>query len=235
MSDLDANSMTDPRAQVLGRGVRLLVATGNRHKLDEISAVLEGEGVTVVGTEIFAAAGHEIPPPPVEDGETFLANATIKARAYAEAVATLAADERPDFVLADDSGLCVDALGGAPGVHSSRYAGEDATDSANNAKLLAALEGVPTPDRSAAFHCVMVVVRPGSDASSAPPLIVTEGRCPGAIVERASGDAGFGYDPLFFYPPAGTTFAELSPAEKNRVSHRGRALAELPGRIREIA
>lgn len=189
----------------------LTVATSNPHKVDEISAVLGQIGIACLPMQ---AAGV---PEPVEDGATFEENARIKARAYAKALGCV--------VLADDSGLEVDALGGAPGVHSARYAGVGATraerDAANNAKLLRELAGVPHARRTARFVCVLCVARPdGSIVAEA------RGHFEGWIGEAPRGANGFGYDPLLVLED-GRTSAELTPAEKNARSHRGNALREL--------
>jgi XTP/dITP diphosphohydrolase len=182
---------------------RILVATGNRHKIDEIRAILAPAGVLAVGP-------HEIGgiPAVVEDGETFAANATKKARSVALATGWP--------VLADDSGLEVLALAGAPGVRSARYAGEGADDGANTAKLLRAMSGVT--DRRARFVCVVAVARADGTVEC------TEGQVPGQIITVPRGRQGFGYDPVFVPDGYAHTFAELDPAEKNRISHRASAL-----------
>ncbi|MBW2095098.1 MAG: XTP/dITP diphosphatase, partial [Deltaproteobacteria bacterium] len=149
--------------------------------------------------------------PVVEDGETFEDNAVIKARHTARILGLPA--------IADDSGLEVAALGGAPGVRSARYAGETASDHERNLKLLDALAEVE--DRGARFVCVLAIAVPRG------PALLYEGICEGSITREMRGNNGFGYDPVFYYPPFGKTFAELSPDEKNRVSHRGKALLEL--------
>ena len=210
----------------------LLVGSGNPHKLEEIAARLKASGaiLRVVGTEILPRF-VEID----ETGDTFHANAELKARGYAAATLELPASERPTFVVADDSGLCVDALDGAPGVYSARYAGDDADDAANHAKLLGALAEVPDADRTATFHCVMACLRlPPSGSIADAPVRFTEGRCPGTILRTQRGARGFGYDPLFFYPPLERSYAELTGAEKNEISHRGRALDSLPTLLTEL-
>ena len=187
---------------------KITIATSNPHKVDEISATLGLLGITCV------ALGRTDIPEPEEDGATFEENARIKAVAYARALG--------ETVLADDSGLEVDALGGAPGVHSARYAGIGATreerDRANNAKLLAALESVPDALRTARFVCVLSIAR-------ADGTIVAESRgtFEGVIGRAPRGTNGFGYDPLLILED-GRTSAELSSAEKNARSHRGNAL-----------
>jgi len=183
----------------------LVVATRNAGKLREIRHLLEGEGVRVLGLDAFPAL-----PEVIEDGATFAANAAKKA----ETIARLTG--RP--CLADDSGLVVDALHGAPGVHSARYAGTPGDDAANNARLLRELAQVPAGQRQAAFCCVMALCRPGRETT------LFEGRVDGHILHAPRGDGGFGYDPLFLVAGADRTMAELSLAEKNRISHRGQAL-----------
>ena len=190
-------------------GRRIVVATGNLGKIEEIRGALDFPGWT------FVSAGEIGPWPDVpETGETFVDNALIKARAAVELYGLRA--------LADDSGLEVDALGGAPGVRSSRYAGENATDADNNAKLLAALGGIPDEGRTARFRCVMALV--DTDGS----VVTAQGVCEGRIGVTATGEGGFGYDPLFLPAAApGRTMAQLSLPEKNAISHRGAALRAL--------
>ncbi len=190
---------------------RIVLASGNAKKLSELSALLDDLGVTVVPQRELGVADAD------ETGTTLLENATIKARHAAVATGLPA--------IADDSGIIVDALDGAPGVYSARFAGPDASDADNNAKLLRELAG--TTDRSAHYQCVIVFVREAGD----PEPIVCDGRWDGAILEAPRGHNGFGYDPLFFVPTHGCSAAELDPAEKNRISHRGQALAELKRRI----
>ena len=190
------------------RPAKVVLATRNQGKIRELSALLAPLGVTVVGLADFPDIG-EIP----ETGDTFLENARIKARAVCRATGLVS--------LADDSGLCVDALSGAPGVYSARYAGENATDAANNAKLLAALAHVPDPARTCRFVSVVVAASPDGRELAA------EGAWEGRVAASPSGEGGFGYDPLFFDPTAGQTAAELTPAAKNARSHRGKALAGL--------
>jgi XTP/dITP diphosphohydrolase len=187
-----------------------VLATANRGKVEELSALLAAAGVDL---RVTAAAELGVTSPP-ETGATFIENALIKAR-HAARITGLPA-------IADDSGLVVGALGGAPGVRSARFAGERADDAANIAKLLAAL-AAPALDRTAVFHCALVALR---DADEAAPLIAT-GSWPGQIALAPRGGHGFGYDPVFFDPKLGRTAAELEAAEKNRVSHRGAALRRL--------
>jgi XTP/dITP diphosphohydrolase len=183
--------------------MQLLIATRNRHKLDEIRAIFR-----VKGLELASAADFPQAPEVVEDGDTFEANAVKKAVALARATGL--------WTLADDSGLEVDALGGAPGVISARYAGEPVDPAANNRKLLLALSG--RSDRRARFRCAIALASPSGTART------VLGDCEGAIALGPRGDGGFGYDPLFV--PAGhqETFAEMDAGRKNLISHRGRAL-----------
>jgi len=206
----------------------LLVGTANRHKVAEITAVLSGlvlpsgRPLSIVGAEALRSGD-----PVEESGTTFEENARLKALQYAARALRLPAGQRPRWVVADDSGLSVDALDGAPGVRSARYAGVGATDRDNNRKLLEALKDVPANQRGALFvctiACVEVVDREG--ALSAMVAFVAEGHRRGQILLEERGTGGFGYDPLFLVPELGKTFAELSQEEKNGESHRGHALA----------
>ena len=193
---------------------KLILATRNKDKLKEIQALLSDLDIDIVSLDEAENAPHV-----VEDGKTFMENAFKKAKVIAEATGIMA--------LADDSGLEVDALDGAPGVYSARYSGENASDASNNEKLLADLEGVPAGKRSARFSCVIVVYHPSGR------WISTEDKCEGEITEKSIGDRGFGYDPVFYLPSLNCTMAQLSAEEKNRLSHRGKALeklkSELPG------
>ena len=196
---------------------KLVLASNNPGKLGEIRALLAPLEIGVV------TQGELGIPEAEEPHETFLENALAKAR-HASAAAGLAA-------LADDSGLCVAALGGEPGVHSAYYAGREgareARDARNNSRLLAQLEG--RADRGAHYTCVMVLLRRGDD----PEPVVAQGRWHGSISREARGAGGFGYDPLFLIPGLGKTAAELGPEEKNRISHRGIALARLIAKLRD--
>ena len=187
---------------------RLVVATANPGKLREFRQLLAG-----VATELVSQTELGVPSPP-ETESTFVGNALLKAR-HAAGLSGCPA-------LADDSGLEVDALGGAPGVRSARYAGDGADDAANNARLLSELEGVPDP-RRARYRAVIVLVRDADD----PEPLVAEGVWEGRIAHRLRGDGGFGYDPLFLVGDGERTAAELDPAEKNRISHRALALQRL--------
>lgn len=199
--------------------MRLLFASSNPHKVDEVRAILEPLGFDVMGLGQFP----HVPAEPVEDGNTFEANARIKAQYYALATA--------QFCLADDSGLEVDALGGAPGVHSARYAGVGETrarrDAANNAKLLAKLKNIPPDRRTARFVCAMCLAD-----SSGRILHETRGTFPGVITDCPAGTNGFGYDPLLYLPDAGCTSAQLDPMQKNARSHRGQAARAMADWIR---
>ena len=187
----------------------LVAATGNPGKLVELERLLAGIGWEVVAQ---SALGVESPP---EDGLTFVENAIIKARHAA------ARSGRP--ALADDSGLVVDALGGAPGVRSARYAGEGSDDAANNEKLVRELSGVPAEERTARFECAVVWMRNPYD----PVPLIARGTWAGRVLDAPRGTNGFGYDPLFLDPAAGLTAAELSPERKDALSHRGKALRAL--------
>ncbi len=187
---------------------KVVFASGNRGKLAEVERLLADYDIEVVSQSSLGIEGA------VEDGKTFAANSLIKAR-HAAARSGLPA-------IADDSGLAVDALDGAPGVYSARYAGPDATDADNIDKLLSALAGVAGGQRRAAFHCAASFV----DPAGGEPLVV-QGVWPGRILEARQGDGGFGYDPVFFDPVSGKSAALMSAAEKNAVSHRGQALAAL--------
>ena len=191
----------------------LLLASHNRGKLVELRALLADVPVSLVSLET-ALPGQ---PQAVEDGETFLDNARIKARAAAKATVMV--------TLAEDAGLEVDALGGRPGVRSARFAGEEATDAANNAALLEALREVEDDQRTARFRCVMVLIDPWAEPGARE--IVVEGSCEGTIARAPRGGGGFGYDPLFVVTGFGRTMAELADEEKNRHSHRARAVAAL--------
>ena len=185
------------------------LASTNLHKLEELRALFGADGPLHFG---LAPVPLEVE----ETGTTFAENARLKAQAYAEAFGEAA--------LADDSGLCVDALDGRPGVYSARYA---PTDAERISKLLGELADLPADQRTAAFVCAMALVLPDGR------VFEVEGRCPGVIADGPRGQGGFGYDPVFFVPEAGKTFAELTAAEKNRISHRARATAQLKAAIGE--
>lgn len=194
----------------------LIIATRNSHKVRELNALCERElGLPVVGLDRFSDV-----PEVVEDGDTFEANAVKKAETISRAL------NRP--VVADDSGLVVPSLGGAPGVRSARYAGPEADDRANNEKLLKALEGKAGEEREAYFVCVLALKIPGEE-----PRLV-RGECRGRIAHEPKGDQGFGYDPLFFLPEYGKTMGEVPPELKNRISHRAMAFQGLLRLLKEI-
>jgi XTP/dITP diphosphohydrolase len=192
---------------------RLIIATGNPGKLREFQALLEGLPFAPATQASVGVAAPE------ETGTTFFANALLKARHAAAATGEAA--------IADDSGLEVEALGGAPGVYSARYAGPGADDAANNAKLLAALAGIPPDRRGARYQCVLVYLEGPGD----PAPLSAFGTWEGCIVDEPRGAGGFGYDPYFWLPDLKMTAAELDPAEKNRLSHRGRAMRELRAKL----
>lgn len=195
----------------------LVMATRNRGKLYELRAMLAATAIEVLDLdETEGRLGLTIPDT-VEDAPTFLGNASKKAREVAAATGWPA--------LADDSGLEVDALGGAPGVYSARYAGGHGDTAANNAKLVAALTSVPEARRTAQFRCVLAVADPAGMLGAE--IMSAEGIVRGTILDVARGDGGFGYDPLFFCPELGMTFAEADRDAKAGVSHRGRALAAI--------
>jgi XTP/dITP diphosphohydrolase len=191
---------------------RLVIASNNAGKLKEIGAILAPLAVEVVAQSAYAVSEAD------EPHASFVENAIAKAR-HASRHTQLPA-------LADDSGVCVDALGGAPGVHSARYAGEPRSDLRNNAKLVEALRG--TADRRAHYYCVVVLLRHVDD----PQPLIAEGAWHGEIIDTPRGGHGFGYDPHFLLPDFGKTAAELDPKLKNRLSHRARALAGLLARLR---
>lgn len=193
---------------------QLVIASGNAHKLDEIGLLLQPLGIEVLPQSVFNV------PEAAEPHATFIENALAKAR-HAARLTGLPA-------LADDSGICVEALGGAPGVISAIYAGEPRSDARNNEKLLRALHGIR--DRRAHYHCALVLLRHADD----PQPIIAEGQWHGVILEAPRGEGGFGYDPLFLDPTFEKTVAEISMADKNRISHRGKALAVLLEKLRQL-
>jgi XTP/dITP diphosphohydrolase len=203
--------MTQEKGNRIDRPI--VLATRNQGKIAEFKTLVADFDVEIKSLNDFG------PIPRVEeDGLTFEDNAVKKARFTAKVLGLPA--------LADDSGLMVAALEGEPGVYSARYAGPEATDEENNLKLLRALEGIAS--REAAFMCVIALAVPRG------PALVYEARCEGLITERLTGSMGFGYDPLFYYPPEKKTFAEMSAEEKNRVSHRGKAMRELKGEFSRV-
>lgn len=190
--------------------MKLIIASNNAHKVREIRQILGGV-FTDMHTLQEAGLSIEV----VEDGATFAENAVKKAEEV------LAAAPGYDAALADDSGLIVDALGGAPGVYSARYAGEQHDDADNNRKLMTDMAGVPRAQRTCRFASAVALARRGR------PTVTAEGACEGLLLDAPRGESGFGYDPYFLYEPAGRSFAELSADEKNAVSHRRRALEAL--------
>jgi len=188
---------------------RVVLASSNRGKLAEIREVLAGTGFELVAQSDLGIGDAD------ETGATFVENALIKAR-HAARVSGLPA-------LGDDSGICVDALGGAPGLRSARYAGPHGDAAANIARLLAALDGIEDARRGAHFHCTIVLLRSADD----PAPLIAEGRWHGRVLHAPRGEKGFGYDPVFFDPALDRGAGELDAAVKNRVSHRGQALARL--------
>ena len=207
--------MTRADIKALDPARTVVVATGNAHKVTEIEAIL---APVMPGVRFVALGELGDFPDPVEDGETFFDNALIKARA-AQAQTGL------PMAVADDSGLCVDALGGAPGIFSARWAGEHGNDAANNDKLMAQMAEVPDERRTARFHSSVVLVR-GDE------VLRGDGGCEGRVGHAPRGDGGFGYDPLFLPDDTpGRTMAELSPTEKNAISHRFHALEDLSAKL----
>ena len=191
----------------------LVIATRNKGKTKEIKALLKDFPVNIKNLDDFGPIPHL-----EEDGETFDENAYKKA-SFAARILGLPA-------LADDSGLIVEALDGAPGIHSARYAGENATDEQRYLKLLDDMKG--KSNRKAAFECVISIAVPTG------PALTYEARCEGLITTEPAGSNGFGYDPVFFYPPYNKTFAQITGEEKNRISHRGKALAELKSEFDKV-
>lgn len=190
--------------------MKLVLASGNAGKLAELRELLAGSGIELIAQSELGIGDA------AETGLTFVENAILKARHAARATGLPA--------LADDSGLCVDALHGAPGLYSARYAGVHGDNAANNAKLLRELEGVPDAQRTAHFTCVLALLRGADD----PDPIVATGRWPGRVLHAPRGEHGFGYDPVFLPDDGGGLgSAELDAALKNRISHRGQALAAL--------
>lgn len=195
--------------------MKVVLASGNKGKLNEFNQLLASLNMEVLPQSDFNVASVE------ETGLTFVENAILKAR-YASKISGLPA-------IADDSGLEVDALKGLPGIYSARYAGEAANDAANNEKLLRELTGVKAEDRTARFQCVLVYLEHPAD----PTPIICQGTWEGVILEAPAGEQGFGYDPLFWVPSKQCASAELDRDEKNRLSHRGKALGELINKLRD--
>jgi XTP/dITP diphosphohydrolase len=191
----------------------LILATTNTNKVKEFQEILKDFPI-----EIRSLADFGPLPEAIEDGETFDENAYKKAIHTAKILGFPA--------IADDSGLVVEALNGAPGVYSARYAGENATDKENVDKLLKDMQGIK--NRRAAFHCVLSIAVPSG------PALTYEGRCEGTLLEERRGETGFGYDPIFYFEDLGKTFAECTMEEKNKVSHRGKALAEFKAEFPQV-
>ena len=185
--------------------MRLIIATGNEDKVREIDEILEGTGFEAISMK---QAGFN--PDIVEDGTTFEENALKKAMAVHELSG--------EYVMADDSGLCIDALDGAPGIYSARFCGEDSTYEEKFRKIFEMLADVPEDKRTAQFVCAIAVVKP--DGTS----FTVRGECRGVLHEKPAGENGFGYDPIFYVPEFGMTTAQMDPEVKNSISHRGRAL-----------
>lgn len=187
--------------------MKIVLATGNQGKVKELAAILSDLEIEVLSLKDFPQIGEII-----EDGKTFEENAIIKAKTVCETVNLIS--------LADDSGLEVDYLDGAPGIFSARFAGEDKSDLDNNMKLLSLLSDIPMEQRTARFRCVIAIYTPEGECFTA------DGSCEGFVGYEMKGDQGFGYDPLFYLPEYDQTFAQLDSVIKNRISHRGRALAK---------
>lgn len=196
-------------------GMKMIVATRNLGKLKEYKSLLAD-----LPLDLYSLADYPAIPAIEETGASFSENAFLKARFVKSYTGLL--------TLADDSGLEVDFLQGAPGVHSARFAGEPSDDRRNNRKLLDLLEGVPPDLRTARFRCAIAVVTSGGEEES------VEGTCEGLIQDQETGDKGFGYDPLFFLPELGKTMAELDLEEKNKISHRAKALKKAKGLLLEL-
>lgn len=194
---------------------KIVLATGNQGKVREMADVLSDFGFNVVAQSEFNVSDV------AETGTTFIENAIIKARH--------AAKETGLPAIADDSGLEVDALNGAPGVYSARYSGEGATDQQNIDKMLAAMEGIPEEKRTARFHCVLVLMKHEND----PTPLICHGSWEGHITTEQQGENGFGYDPIFWVSEDNCSSAELEPARKKQLSHRGQALKKLFAALKE--
>ena len=192
--------------------MRIIIATGNKDKVREINEILKG-------TEFDAVSMKEIgiDPDIVEDADSFEGNALIKARTVHELT--------KEYVMADDSGLCIDALNGAPGIYSARFCGEDSTYEEKFKKIFEMLKDVPEEKRTAQFVCAIAVVRP--DGSS----FTVRGECHGVLHEKPMGENGFGYDPIFYVPEFGMTTAQMSKEQKNMISHRGKALRAMVDKL----
>lgn len=195
---------------------RLVVASNNQHKIEEIKAMLSKYNISIISLK---EAGLDIDVD--EDGNTFMGNAYKKAFEISKILEN-------DMILADDSGLMVDALGGAPGIYSARFSGEHGDYKKNNEKLKTLMLGKPKEERKAKFVCAMVLI------ISEQHIIKVQGEVNGYIIEEERGNSGFGYDPLFYVPEYGLTFAEMEPSIKNKISHRRKALEKLENEIKGI-
>lgn len=193
---------------------RIVLATKNKGKIKEMRELLAPMNIEVLSLADFLPVDDA-----EENGATFAENAMLKARYYFAHTGTPC--------LADDSGLEVDALGGRPGVYSARYSGEDATDAANNAKVLREMEGIEKDKRTARFRCAMALVGEGIE-------LTTDGTCEGTLLTEERGKCGFGYDPIFYVPKFDRTLAEMSSEEKNSISHRGAAVRKMADLIAEM-
>ena len=190
----------------------IVLATTNRHKVREIQEIFSNLSITFLSLEQFPKM-----PKIIEDGKTFEENAVKKA--------SLVSQYTGQIALADDSGIAVDFLDGAPGIYSARFAGEEASDEENNSKLMTLLAQVPDEKRRAVYHCVVAVTTPEGKC------LTSEGICEGKIAIKPSGKQGFGYDPIFYYPPFQKTFGNTPPLDKNKVSHRFQALILMKPKI----
>lgn len=192
--------------------MRIVIATGNKDKVREINEILKG-------TEFDAVSMKEIgiDPEIIEDADSFEGNALIKAKTVHELT--------KEYVMADDSGLCIDALDGAPGIYSARFCGEDSTYEEKFKKIFEMLKDVPEEKRTAQFVCAIAVVRP--DGSS----FTVRGECHGVLHEKPMGEGGFGYDPIFYVPEFGMTTAQMTKDQKNSISHRGKALRAMVDKL----
>ncbi len=192
--------------------MRIIIATGNKDKVREINEILKGTDFDAVSMKEIG-----IDPEIVEDADSFEGNALIKARTVHELT--------KEYVMADDSGLCIDALDGAPGIYSARFCGEDSTYEEKFKKIFEMLKDVPEEKRTAQFVCAIAVVRP--DGTS----FTVRGECHGVLHEKPMGENGFGYDPIFYVPEFGMTTAQMSKEQKNMISHRGKALRAMVDKL----
>jgi len=192
--------------------MRIIIATGNKDKVREINEILKGTGFDAVSMKEIG-----IDPDIVEDADSFEGNALIKANTVHKLTG--------EYVMADDSGLCIDALNGAPGIYSSRFCGEDSTYEEKFRKIFELLKDVPEDKRTAKFVCAIAVVRP--DGTS----FTVRGECSGVLHEKPMGEGGFGYDPIFYVPEFGMTTAQMTKEQKNSISHRGKALRAMVDKL----